>query len=86
MWLLPLVLTLALPPEAGTVLEVVLSGDAVVQTVAENRDGSYTLKIMRARRDYGGECLMLDIRDFDFRVRLDLDKKKDLTVRLGRVG
>ena len=28
----------------------------------------------------------LDIRDFDFRVRLDLDKKKDLTVRLGRVG
>jgi len=28
----------------------------------------------------------LDIRDFDFRVRLDLDKKKDITVRLARVG
>jgi hypothetical protein len=28
----------------------------------------------------------LDIRDFDFRVRLDLDKKKDVTVRLARVG
>ena len=28
----------------------------------------------------------LDIRDFDFRVRLDLDKKRDVTVRLARVG
>ena len=28
----------------------------------------------------------LDIRDFDFRVRLDLDKKKDITVRLARVS
>jgi hypothetical protein len=28
----------------------------------------------------------LDIRDYDFRVRLDLDKKKDVTVRLARVG
>jgi hypothetical protein len=27
----------------------------------------------------------LDIRDFDFRVRLDLDKKKDITVRLARI-
>ena len=28
----------------------------------------------------------MDILGFDFRVRLDLDKKKDLTVRLARVG
>jgi hypothetical protein len=28
----------------------------------------------------------LNILDFDFRVRLDLDKKKDITVRLARVG
>jgi Mg-chelatase subunit ChlD len=28
----------------------------------------------------------LDILDFDFRVRLDLDKKKDITVRLARVS
>jgi Mg-chelatase subunit ChlD len=28
----------------------------------------------------------LDIRDFDFRLRLDLEKKKDITVRLARVG
>ncbi len=28
----------------------------------------------------------LDILDFDFRVRLDLDKKKDITVRLARVN
>jgi hypothetical protein len=28
----------------------------------------------------------LDIRDFDFRVRMDLDKKKDITVRLARIG
>jgi len=28
----------------------------------------------------------LNILDFDFRVRLDLDKKKDITARLARVG
>ncbi|MEE9307380.1 MAG: hypothetical protein V3V57_07665, partial [Spirochaetia bacterium] len=28
----------------------------------------------------------LDILDFDFRVRLDLAKKKDITVRLARVN
>jgi hypothetical protein len=28
----------------------------------------------------------LDVLDFDFRVRLDLDEKKDITVRLARVS
>jgi hypothetical protein len=61
-----LALALALPPEANLILELDCPGDAWVNTVRENPDGSISLKITRARRDYGGECLWTDIRDFDF--------------------
>ena len=61
-----LLLALALPSEAQVVLELDCPGNAWVNTVRENPDGSISLKITHARRDYGGECLMTDIRDFCF--------------------
>ena len=66
MTFLLLALALALPPEAHLILELDCPGNTWVNTVRENPDGSISVKITRARRDYGGECLWTDIRDFDF--------------------
>ena len=44
------------------------------------------LTVLKSERFPKFQDAPLDIRDFDFRVRVDLDKKKDVTVRLARVG
>ena len=66
MFLLLLSMVCAIPPEAELVLEVPLDGDAWAETVRENDDGSYTLKIVTSRNEYGGECLETSLLDFDF--------------------